>query len=120
MRKSLKESLRGNNAKKIGKSCFKVQLNYFHTLSHLSYNIKVYFSEVRLLFEPFTMENFLRQHKGKIIAQNYHPPIRQSTLGYVCILQLAPIPTTPDYLENLRDSSISEVNISLNSKIKTF
>ena len=45
MRKSLKESLRCNNVKKIGKSCFKVK-NYFHiSLSHLSYNIKIYFSE---------------------------------------------------------------------------
>lgn len=100
MRKSLKESLRCNNVKKIGKSCFKVK-NYFHiSLSHLSYNIKIYFSEVRLFFEPLLWK-ISNTHKGKIIVQNYHPPMRQSTLGYV-YFTVIPIPTTPDYLENLR------------------
>lgn len=61
MKKSLKGSLRGNNAKKVGKSCFNVK-NYFHiSVSHVSYKIKI----------------FLNTHKSKIIVQNYHPPIRQ-------------------------------------------
>ena len=58
MKKSLKGSLRGNDAKKgwekrlyfyfyfflfFGKSCFNVK-NYFHiSVSHLSYKIKIFF-----------------------------------------------------------------------------
>lgn len=99
MRKSLKESLRGNNnAKKIGKSCFKVK-NYFHiSMSHLSYNIKVYFSEVRLVFEPLLWKISTQRQDNSTKLPSAHKTVN----SWLCVFTVIPIPTTPDYLENLR------------------
>ena len=57
MKKSLKGSLRDNNAKKVGKSCFNVK-NYLHiSVSHLSYKIKDIFQKLDFFL---TLENKAR------------------------------------------------------------